>query len=158
VGKIVRCMERNLRRVNYPALTECGVEMKKNATVFLLCSIVLVSNAAHAAESVKSLLISALNAPDGKASGVVEGKEVDYIHTKTGATDPVQGEVSTVKRFDNEPGCGRLALRLLQPNMPTKDGKREDFFMKYELNLCTDGTPPVEGVDIGAPKIGEAGK
>ena len=88
---------------------------------------------------VRSLLISALTAPDGTASGTVEGREADYIHAKTGATDPVKAEVSTVKRFANEPGCGRLALKLAQPNMPTKDG-----------------TPPAEGVDIGAPKTGRA--
>jgi hypothetical protein len=125
--------------------------MKKNTVILLLCSLILAANAANAAESVKSLLISALNAPDGKASGVVEGKEVDYIHAQTGATDPVQAEVSTVKIFANEPGCGRLALKLVQPNMPTKDGKREDFFMKYELNICKDGTSPTEGTDIGPP-------
>lgn len=125
--------------------------MRKRALSFFICSLILAANAANAAESVTTLLISALNAPDGKASGEVEGKEVDYIHDKTGATDPVQGDVSTIKRFDNEPGCARLALRLVQPNMPTKDGKRENFFMKYELNICKDGTSPTEGTDIGPP-------
>ena len=131
--------------------------MKKRTLIFLFGSLFLASNASNAAESVKALLVSALNSPDGTASGTVEGREVDYIHEKTGATDPVQAEVSTVKLFVNEPGCGRLALKLTQPNMPTKDGKTENFFMKYELNICKDGTQPTEGVDIGSPQMWRAG-
>ena len=120
-----------------------------------VCSVLLPASAAHAAESVKSLLLSALNAPDGKARGTLEGQEVDYIHTKTGATDPVLGEVITVKRFEHEPGCARLNLKLIQPNMPTKSGQRAEYFLRYELNLCKDGTPPSEGVNMGPNTVVE---
>lgn len=118
----------------------------------LVCSILLLSNAAQA-ESVKSILVAALSAPDGKASGIVEGKEVDYIHAQTGATDPVRAEVMTVHRFENEPNCGRLDLKLIQPNMPTNEGKRVEYFLRYELNICKDGTPPSEGVNIGPTSL-----
>ncbi|PIX04273.1 MAG: hypothetical protein COZ77_07375, partial [Gallionellales bacterium CG_4_8_14_3_um_filter_54_18] len=83
----------------------------------------LFATTASAAESysVKALLMQALSAPDGKARGIVEGKEADAIHAATGASDPLRAEVSTLKRFKQE-GCSRLAVKLIQPNTPTKSG------------------------------------
>jgi len=120
-----------------------------------IATITLLATAASAAESfsVKTLLMQALNAPDGTAKGIVEGKEADAIHTATGVSDPVRAEVSTIKKFNQE-GCSRLAVRLVQPNAPTKEGGRTDFALNYELNLCRNGTPPSEGMDLGrAAKI-----
>ena len=110
----------------------------------------LFATTAGAAESysVKALLMQALSAPDGKARGVVEGKEADAIHSATGAFDPVKAEVSTLKRFKQE-GCSRLAVKLIQPNTPTKSGAKTDFALNYELNLCQNGMPPTEGMDLG---------
>ena len=109
----------------------------------------LFATTAGAAESyrVKALLMQALSAPDGKARGFVEGKEADAIHTATGASDPVRAEVSTLKRFKQE-GCSRLAVKLIQPNTPTKSGAKTDFALNYELNLCQNGMPPTEGMDL----------
>lgn len=133
--------------------------MRKPITTCMVCVLILMTTTAHAAESVKDLLVSALKSPDGKASGSdVVGREVDSIHSIAGATDPVKGEVSVIKRLDNEPGCARLSLKLIQPNTPTKDGKKGDFFMRYELNFCKNGTPPSIGVDVGVPKTGQDGK
>lgn len=120
-----------------------------------VATLALVAITASAAEnfSVKALLMQALNAPDGKAKGIVAGKEADAIHTATGASDPVRVEVSTIKKFSQE-GCSRLAVRLVQPNAPTKEGGKADFALNYELNLCRNGTPPSEGMDLGkAAKI-----
>lgn len=115
-----------------------------------IAALVLVATTASAAESfsVKALLMQALNAPDGAAKGVVEGKEADAIHAATGASDPVRAEVSTIKKFNQE-GCSRLAVRLVQPNTPTKEGGKTDFALNYELNLCQNGMPPSEGMDLG---------
>jgi hypothetical protein len=115
-----------------------------------IATLVLVATTASAAESfsVKALLMQALNAPDGAAKGVVEGKEADAIHAATGASDPVRAEVSTIKKFNQE-GCSRLAVRLVQPNTPTKEGGKTDFALNYELNLCQNGMPPSEGMDLG---------
>jgi hypothetical protein len=98
--------------------------------------------------SVKSLMMQALNAEDGKAHGFTDGKEADAIHTATGATDPVRVEVSTLKHF-RQAGCSRLAVKLIQPNTPTKQGSKVDFALNYELNLCLNGSPPTEGMDLG---------
>lgn len=120
-----------------------------------IATLALVATTAGAAESfsVKALLMQALNAPDGAAKGIVEGKEADAIHAATGAFDPVRAEVSTIKKFNQE-GCSRLAVRLVQPNTPTKEGGKTDFALNYELNLCRNGVPPSEGMDLGkAAKI-----
>ena len=120
-----------------------------------IATLALVATTASAAESfsVKALLMQALNAPDGAAKGIVEGKEADAIHSATGASDPVRAEVSTIKKFNQE-GCSRLAVRLVQPNTPTKEGGKTDFALNYELNLCRNGMPPSEGMDLGkAAKI-----
>lgn len=115
-----------------------------------IATITLLVTAANAAESisVKALLMRALNAPNGAAKGIIEGKEVDAIHTATGASDPVRAEVSTIKKFNQE-GCSRLAVKLIQPNTPTKEGNKTDFALNYELNLCRNGMPPSEGIDLG---------
>ena len=120
-----------------------------------IATFALVATTASAAESfsVKTLLMQALNAPDGAAKGIVVGKEADAIHAATGASDPVRAEVSTIKKFNQE-GCSRLAVRLVQPNTPTKEGGKTDFALNYELNLCRNGMPPSEGMDMGkAAKI-----
>ena len=120
-----------------------------------IATLALVATTASAAEgfSVKALLMQALNAPDGTVKGIVEGKEADAIHAATGASDPVRAEVSTIKKFNQE-GCSRLAVRLVQPNTPTKEGGKTEFALNYELNLCRNGMPPSEGMDLGkAAKI-----
>jgi len=89
-----------------------------------------------------------LDAPDGKAKGIVVGKEANAIHTATGVSDPARAEVSTIKKFNQE-GCSRLAVRLVQPNTPTKEGGKTDFALNYVLNLCRNGMPPSEGIDLG---------
>jgi len=115
-----------------------------------IATISLLATAANAAESfsVKALLMQALNAPDGKSKGIIEGKEADAIHAATGVSDPIRAEVSTIKKFNQE-GCSRLAVRLVQPNAPTKEGGKTDFALNYELNLCRNGLPPSEGMDLG---------
>lgn len=115
-----------------------------------IATLALVATTASAAEgfSVKTLLMQALDAPDGKVKGIVAGKEADTIHAATGASDPVRAEISTIKKF-NQKGCSRLAVRMVQPNAPTKEGGKTDFALNYELNLCRNGMPPSEGMDLG---------
>jgi len=114
----------------------------KKRVLFLAC-LAMLASAAQASESysVKDLMLHALNSIDGKASGIVEGKEADKIHETTGSYDPLRGEVSTIRRY-KEAGCSRLSLKLIQPNTPTKEGPKTDFAMNYELDLCKSGMPP----------------
>ena len=116
----------------------------------IIVTITLLITVANEAESVsvKALLMQALNAPNGAAKGIVEGKEADAIHAATGASDPIRVEVSTIKKFNQE-GCSRLAVKLIQPDTPIKEGGKTDFALHYELNLCRNGMPPSEGMDLG---------
>ena len=56
-------------------------------------------------------------------------------------------EVTTLKSFRQE-GCKRLNVRLKQANVPAKDGKSAEFGIDYGVNLCRDGSPPTEGMDL----------
>lgn len=117
--------------------------MKKMSGVFIAATMLLATGSAQASESytVKALMMRALNSPSGIARGIIEGKEADKIHEATGSNDPLRGEVTTIKRYKEE-GCSRLAVKLTQPNTPTRQGTRTDFVLNYELNLCQNGMPP----------------
>lgn len=114
----------------------------------LLAGMVLltVSGMAHSAE-VKDFLYQALDSKTGTASGVVTGSMSDRFKQTTRSSAPVTADVSTLKRF-RQPGCSRLALVLKQEGVPTKGGKFVPFLMRYELNVCRDGNPPIEGTDV----------
>lgn len=115
--------------------------MKKK--LLCLAALSMLACAAQAADrnTVKTLMLQALNSPDGASKGIVEGAVADKIHETTGAYDTVRAEVSTLKRY-KEDGCSRLAVKLIQPNTPTKEGPKTDFALNYELDLCKNGMPP----------------
>jgi len=117
------------------------------AFIFLL----LCSGSSLAAEyqSIKPLLIQAIDAPGGKASGVLVGPVAEKFMATTGSSAPVKADVTTIKGFKQE-GCKRLNVRLSQANVQAKDGRMVDFGIDYGINLCRDGNPPTEGMDLGA--------
>ena len=108
-----------------------------------------VSACAFATEytSVKQLMVRAIDAPDGKASGFVLGQIAEKFQRTTGSSARVKAEVSTIKSFHQD-GCKRLNVRLTQSDVPTSDGKRAEFGVDYGLNMCRDGSPPTEGMDL----------
>jgi len=97
---------------------------------------------AESSATVKQLLLMAIDAPDGKASGVLNDAVADKFRETTGSPLPVLVEVSTLKHFRQE-GCRRLNLRIRQEGQ----GKGQ-FGIDYGINLCRDGSPPTEGVDL----------
>lgn len=97
---------------------------------------------AEPSATVKQLLMMAIDAPDGKASGVLTDAVADKFRETTGSPLPVLVEVSTLKHFRQE-GCRRLNLRIRQEG----EGKRQ-FGIDYGINLCRDGSPPTEGMDL----------
>ena len=109
-------------------------------TLLLINSAALVS--AESSTTVKQLLLMAIDAPDGKASGVLTDAVADKFRETTGSSLPVLVEVSTLKHFRQE-GCRRLNLRIRQEGA----GKGQ-FGIDYGINLCRDGSPPTEGLDI----------
>lgn len=109
----------------------------------------------HAAEytSAKPLLLQAIDAPDGRAQGEIVGPIADKFRETTKSSAPVMAEVTTLKSFKQE-GCKRLNMRLKQANVMTKEGKPVEFAVDYGINLCRDGSPPTEGMDL--EQIGKA--
>ena len=108
--------------------------------------------------SVKQLMVRAIDAPDGKAHGYILGSIADKFKKTTGSSGRVSAEVSTIKSFSRD-GCKRLNVRLTQSDVPTSDGQTADFAIDYGVNMCRDGSPPTEGMDLEqasrvlAPKI-----
>jgi hypothetical protein len=97
--------------------------------------------------SVKQLMVRAIDAPDGKARGFILGSIADKFKKTTGSSGRVSAEVSTIKSFSRE-GCKRLNVRLTQSDVPTAEGQTADFVVDYGLNMCRDGSPPTEGMDL----------
>ncbi len=97
---------------------------------------------AESSATVKQLLLMAIDAPDGKASGVLTDAIADRFRQASGSTLPVLVEVSTLKHFRQD-GCRRLNLRIRQEG----SGKGQ-FGIDYGINLCRDGSPPTEGIDL----------
>ncbi|MDP2762800.1 MAG: hypothetical protein Q8O64_20765 [Sideroxyarcus sp.] len=115
--------------------------MKNRLLCLAFLSVLASTTQASESYSVKALMMKALNSTDGTAKGIVEGKVADKIHETTGSYDPLRAEVKTLKRYKEE-GCSRLAVKLTQPNTPTKQGTKTDFSLNYELDLCKHGMPP----------------
>jgi hypothetical protein len=83
----------------------------------------------------------------GKARGFILGSIADKFKKTTGSSGRVSAEVSTMKSF-NRDDCKRLNVRLTQSDVPTSEGRTADFVVDYGLNMCRDGSPPTEGMDL----------
>lgn len=116
---------------------------------FVVFSHLAASTAAADSDSVKSLMLAAIDAPDGTARGIIVGPIARKFGAATGSMTPVVVEVTTLKNFQQE-GCKRLNVRLKQANVLTTDGKLTEFGVDFELNLCRDGSPPTEGMNLEA--------
>lgn len=109
-----------------------------------------LATCASAAEygSIKPILLEAIDAPDGAARGTIVGPIARKLNMTTGSSGTVVAEVTTLKSFRQE-GCKRLKLRLKQQDVPAQGGKLGEFGISYVLNLCRDGSPPSEGIELG---------
>jgi hypothetical protein len=97
--------------------------------------------------NLKWAMLEAIDAPGGVVTGTVVGPIADKFVSTTGSRSLVMVEVTTVKNYRQD-GCKRLNIRLKQANVPAKDGKLADFGIDYGVNLCRDGSPPAEGMDL----------
>ena len=109
------------------------------------------------AADLKQHLIAAIDAPDGRSDGELSGRMAEFFKGQTRSPAPVRLQVRTLRKFA-EAGCARLEATLIQDEVPTKDGKRIPFAVRYELNLCRDGQPPSEGIDLDAASRALSGK
>ncbi|WP_299162240.1 hypothetical protein [Accumulibacter sp.] len=101
------------------------------------------------AADLKQHLIAAIDAPDGRSDGDLSGRMAEFFKGQTRSSAPVRVQVRTLRKFATA-GCARLVATLIQDDVPTKDGKRIPLAVRYELNLCRDGQPPSEGIDLDA--------
>ena len=90
----------------------------------------------------RPLLLAAIDAPDGRAHGVLSGPMADAITARFKATSPVYIDVSTERRYA-QPGCRRLKVSFWQdgvqlPGEPSPRRRTIDF----GINYCRDGLPP----------------
>lgn len=108
-----------------------------------LMALFLVASAGVQAASLGSLMKTAIDAPDGRASGVLDDRVAALIVRATGSTAPVTAQIETIHAFQ-QAGCRRLQATLSQP-VPEKP----DAVFSFEMNLCRDGAAPREGVDLG---------
>jgi hypothetical protein len=122
--------------------------MRLHQGIVMVVAMVLIP-ITHAAEytRAKPLLLQAIDAPDGRVEGELVGPIADKFRETTKSTAPLMAEVTTIKSFKQE-GCKRLNLRLKQANVMTKEGKPVEFAVDYGINLCRDGSPPTEGMDM----------
>lgn len=90
----------------------------------------------------RPLLLAAIDAPDGRAHGVLSGPMADAITARFKATSPVYIDVSTERRFA-QPGCRRLKVSFWQDGvqLPGEPSPRRQT-IDFGINYCRDGLPP----------------
>lgn len=119
------------------------------ALTMALCFFALLGSKDILSADLKQHLIAAIDAPNGLSDGELSGAMAEFFKAQTRSSAPVMAQVRTVKKFA-EAGCARLQATLMQDAVPTQDGKLIPFAVRYELNLCRNGQPPTEGVDLDA--------
>lgn len=116
----------------------------------LLFALMFAAFTSVQATSLGALMRSAIDAPDGRASGVLNDGVAALVARTTGSTNPVTAQVETTHVF-RQVGCRRLKATLSQ----VVAGAPGAVF-PFEMNLCRDGEIPREGVDLeqAAAKFG----
>ncbi len=97
------------------------------------------------ADTLGALMKAAIDAPDGRASGVLDDAVAGMIAKTTSSAAPVDARIETVRVF-HQVGCRRLKATLSQP-VPGQP----DAVFPFEMNLCRDGSAPREGIDLMQP-------
>ena len=119
------------------------------ALAMAVCIVALLGGRDVLVAYLKQGLIAAIDASDGRSDGDISGRMAEFLKGQTRSSAPVRVQVRTLRKFA-EAGCARLEATLIQDDVPTKDGKRVPFAVRYQLNLCRDGQPPSEGIDLDA--------
>lgn len=90
----------------------------------------------------RPLLLAALRAPDGRASGILSGELADGISRRFHASGPIFIDVTTVHRYV-QPGCARLTVTFWQDDvlLPGASAPQRQT-VEFGVNYCLDGLPP----------------
>ena len=128
-----------------------------NVLTMALCFFALLGSKDILAADLKQHLIAAIDAPNGRSGGDLSGPMAEFFKAQTRSSNPVKVQVRTLSKFA-EAGCARLEATLMQDAVPTQEGKLIPFAIRYELNLCRNGQPPTEGIDLDAASRGRLRK
>ncbi len=90
----------------------------------------------------RSLLVAAIDAADGRAQGILAGPAAEAITQRFKGTTPIHLDVSTVRRYV-QAGCSRLNVRAWQDGvqLPGAPAPRRQT-IDVGINYCRDGQPP----------------
>ncbi len=123
------------------------------APAMLLCSMllgVMLVGAASTAQAqsriavqdVKALLVAAIEAPSGRAQGILTGELADAITRRFKGSTPIYIDVSTERRYSQQ-GCSRLLVRFWQDGvqLPEVSAPRRQT-IDFGIDYCRDGLPP----------------
>jgi hypothetical protein len=110
--------------------------------VLVLSSCMATAQERIAVPDARPLLLAAIDAPDGRAHGLLSGPLADAITARFKATSPVYIDVSTERRYA-QPGCRRLKVSFWQDGvqLPGEPGPRRRT-IDFGINYCRDGLPP----------------
>lgn len=90
----------------------------------------------------KAVMLAALEAPDGRADGVLKGEIADAISRRFASNSPLYIDVTTLARYAQK-GCRRLNVRFWQKDVridPATPPATQTIDLG--LNYCRNGMPP----------------
>ena len=90
----------------------------------------------------KVLMLAAIDAPDGRAAGMLTGEVADAITQRFSATSALLMEVTTLARYAQD-GCRRLNVRFWQEGVKLAAGQApHKQTIDIGINYCRNGQPP----------------
>ena len=90
----------------------------------------------------KVLRLAAIDAPDGRAAGMLTGELADAITRRFSATSALFMEVTTLARYAQD-GCRRLNVRFWQEGVRLAAGQAlHKQTIDIGINYCRNGQPP----------------
>jgi hypothetical protein len=99
-------------------------------------------------DSLKILMIEALDSPDGKAKAFLAGPMIDLANKFFDAHGKLAAVVTREKRY-RQPGCGRLKVVLHQMGVLDPVSKdRKTRASVFGLDYCTSGKAPVDKTEV----------
>ena len=90
----------------------------------------------------KVLMLAAIDAPDGRAAGMLTGELADAITQRFSATSALFMEVTTLARYAQD-GCRRFNVRFWQEGVRLAAGQAPNRqTIDIGINYCRNGQPP----------------
>ena len=114
------------------------------AALWMLCTSPAITAAPSpvAVQDARALLVAAIDAPDGRAQGILSGDLAQAITQRFQSRSPIHIDVITLKRYA-QPGCRRLQVTFWQDGVlqPGNTAPRRQS-VAFGINYCRDGQPP----------------